>query len=129
MDQHSIWMAGALELAQTAAAIGDAPVGCIIVRGGQIVGRGYNRRESGRDALAHAEIEAISEACRALGGWRLTGCTMVVTLEPCAMCAGAIANARVPRVVFGAYDPKAGAYGGLFDIRTLGLNHIPEVTG
>ena len=129
MDRHHMWMTEALELAAKAAELGDAPVGCVVALDGQVIGRGYNRRESGGGAVAHAEIEAISEACRAVNGWRLTGCTLAVTLEPCAMCAGAIANARVPRVIFGAHDPKAGAYGGLFDMRQLGLNHVPEITG
>ena len=98
------FMDAALALAEQAAAEGEVPVGCVIVRKGQIVGRGRNRRESGKSALAHAEIEAIHDACRTLGGWRLWDCTLYVTLEPCPMCAGAIVNARIPRVVFGASD-------------------------
>lgn len=121
------FMEQALILAREAAAEGEVPVGCVIVRGDEIVGRGRNRRESEKTALAHAEIEAISEACRNLGGWRLWECTLYVTLEPCAMCAGAILNARIPRVVYGASDSKFGAVRsvcGLFDMR---FNHHPAV--
>ena len=123
------YMRLALALAREAYELGEAPVGCVIARGGEIIGQGLNKRETAKNALAHAELIAINEACAALGGWRLTGCTLFVTLEPCPMCAGAIANARVPRVVFGAYDPKGGAYGGLFDLRTLWASHTPDVIG
>ena len=105
------FMDQALELAKEAAAEGEVPVGCVIVRNGQIVGRGRNRRETAKTALGHAEIEAIAEANRNLGGWRLWECTLYVTLEPCPMCAGAIVNARIPRVVYGASDSKCGACG------------------
>ena len=100
-------MREALLLAQEAAAEGEVPVGCVITLDDRIVGRGRNRRETNRTALAHAEIEAIAEACRTLGGWRLWQCTLYVTLEPCPMCAGAILNAHLPRVVYGAKDPKS----------------------
>ena len=123
------FMREALRLAEAAAEDGEVPVGCVITLGERIVGRGRNRREKDKNALAHAEIEAIDEACRTLGGWRLPGTTLYVTLEPCPMCAGAIANARVERVVFGAYDPKAGAYGSVFDLNALPLNHHPAVVG
>ena len=103
-DQY--FMEEALKLAREAGADGEVPVGCVIVRGDRIVGRGRNRREKGKSALAHAELEAISDACRTLGGWRLWECTLYVTLEPCPMCAGAIVNARIPRVVYGARDAK-----------------------
>ena len=103
-------MGEALALAREAAADGEVPVGCVIARNGEIVGRGRNRREKGKSALAHAEIEAISDACRNLGGWRLWECTLYVTLEPCPMCAGAIINARIPRVVYGASDAKCVFY-------------------
>lgn len=129
MNQHHVWMTEALTLAQQAFDLGEAPIGCLIVCDDRIISRAYNRRETGKSALAHAELLAIQSACEALGGWRLPGCTLVVTLEPCPMCAGAIVNARIPRVVFGAYDPKAGAYGGLFDLCVQGLNHTPEITG
>ena len=121
------FMTVALELAREAAAAGEVPVGCVITRNGQIVGRGRNRREEGKNALAHAEIEAINDACRNLGGWRLWECTLYVTLEPCPMCAGAIVNARIPRVVFGATDAKCGACGSVCDIFTMDFNHHPQV--
>lgn len=118
----------ALELAHEAAAEGEVPVGCVIVSDGQIVGRGRNRREVGKSALAHAELEAIADACRTLGGWRLWKATLYVTLEPCPMCAGAIINARIPRVVYGAKDAKAGSCASVVDLFSLPYNHKPEVT-
>ncbi len=121
------FMEEALALAAQAAQAGEVPVGCVIVRQGEIVGRGRNRRETDRSALAHAEIEAIADACRNLGGWRLWECTMYVTLEPCPMCAGAIINARIPRVVFGASDEKAGSCGSVCDLFGFGYNHRPQV--
>ena len=121
------FMDAALELAREAAAEGEVPVGCVIVRNGQIVGRGRNRRETGKNALAHAEIEAIAQACENLGGWRLWECTLYVTLEPCPMCAGAIVNARIPRVVFGASDSKCGACGSVCDLFSMDFNHKPQV--
>ena len=121
------FMDQALELARQAAAEGEVPVGCVIVRNGEIVGRGRNRRETGRPALGHAEIQAISQACEALGGWRLWEGTMYVTLEPCPMCAGAIINARIPRVVFGASDAKCGACGSVCDLFSMDFNHHPKV--
>ncbi len=117
----------ALELAAEAAAEGEVPVGAVIVRDGQVVGTGRNRRETGRNALAHAELEAIDAACRTLGGWRLFGCTLYVTLEPCPMCAGAIINSRIDRVVQGTVDPKAGSCGSVVDLFALPYNHRPEV--
>jgi tRNA(adenine34) deaminase len=122
------YMEAALELAREAAAAGEVPVGCVIVRNGEIVGRGKNHRETGRTALGHAEIQAISEACRNLGGWRLWDCTLYVTLEPCPMCAGAIINARIPRVVYGASDAKAGSCGSVCDLFAMDYNHHPQVT-
>ena len=121
------FMDAAIELAKEAAAEGEVPVGCVIVRNGQIVGRGRNRRERGKTALGHGEIEAIGEACRNLGGWRLWECTLYVTLEPCPMCAGAIINARIPRVVFGASDAKCGACGSVCDLFAMEFNHHPAV--
>ena len=121
------YMDQALELARQAAAEGEVPVGCVIVRGDTIVGRGRNRRETGKTALGHAEIEAIGQACETLGGWRLWECTLYVTLEPCPMCAGAIVNARIPRVVFGASDAKCGACGSVCDIFSMDFNHHPQV--
>lgn len=120
-------MKQALELAKEAAAEGEVPVGCVVTLGDKVVGTGRNRRELGKSALAHAEIEAIANACKNLGGWRLWQCTLYVTLEPCPMCAGAIINARIPRVVFGAKDEKAGSCGTLVNLFDLGYNHKPEV--
>ena len=128
MEEDLRFMDEALRLAREAAAEGEVPVGCVIVRNGEIVGRGRNRRETAKTALGHAEIEAISEACKNLGGWRLWECTLYVTLEPCPMCAGAIINARIPRVVFGARDPKGGALGSVLDLNEYPFNHHPEVT-
>ena len=121
------YMEAALELAREAFAEGEVPVGCVIVRDGQIVGRGRNRRETGKTALGHAEIEAIADACKNLGGWRLWDCTLYVTLEPCPMCAGAIINARIPRVVYGARDAKNGACGSVCDLFSRAFNHQPKV--
>ena len=121
------FMDQALELAKEAAAEGEVPVGCVIVRDGKIVGRGRNRREAGKNALAHAEIEAINDACKNLGGWRLWDCTLYVTLEPCAMCAGAILNARIPKVVYGASDKKYGAVNSVCSLFSMEFNHHPAV--
>lgn len=126
MTDHE-FMGEALLLAEEAAAEGEVPVGCVIVRGDEIVGRGRNRRETAKSALAHAEIEAISEACRNLGGWRLWECTLYVTLEPCPMCAGAIVNARIPRVVYGASDAKCGAVRSVCTMFRMDFNHHPAV--
>ncbi len=118
----------ALAEAAKAAALGEVPVGAVIVAGGREIGRGHNRREIERDPLAHAELLAIRQAAEAIGGWRLEGATMYVTLEPCAMCAGALVNSRVWRLVFGAADPKAGFCGSLGDlVRDPRLNHRLEV--
>ena len=121
------YMREALALAREAAAEGEVPVGCVIVRGDTIVGRGRNRRETDKNALAHAEIEAINDACKNLGGWRLWDCTLYVTLEPCAMCAGAILNARIKRVVYGASDKKFGAVRSVCSLFSMDFNHHPEV--
>lgn len=125
--EDAYYMDAALALAREAAAEGEVPVGCVIVRGGEIVGRGRNRRETGKTALGHAEIEAIDQACKNLGGWRLWECTLYVTLEPCPMCAGAIVNARIPRVVYGASDGKCGACGSVCDLFSMAFNHHPQV--
>ena len=124
-----MYMHEALRLAQEAALEGEVPVGCVIVDGDRIVGRGRNRRETAKNALAHAELEAIDEACRTLGGWRLWRCTMYVSLEPCPMCTGAIINSRIARLVYGAADLKAGSCGSLTDLFALPYNSKPEVTG
>ena len=121
------YMAQALSLAAEAAAEGEVPVGAVIVRNGEMIASGRNRRETGKNALYHAELEAIDAACKKLGGWRLPGCTLYVTLEPCPMCAGAIINARIDRVVFGASDPKAGSVGSVTDLFTFPYNWKPEV--
>ena len=121
------FMREALALAREAAAEGEVPVGCVVVRRGEIVGRGRNRREKDKTALAHAEIEAISDACRNLGGWRLWDCTLYVTLEPCPMCAGAILSARIPRVVYGASDAKFGAVRSVCSLFDMRFNHHPAV--
>ena len=128
MTQADItFMTEALALAREAAAEGEVPVGCVVTLGDRIVGRGRNRREKDRTALAHAELEAIGEACNTLGGWRLWQCTLYVTLEPCPMCAGAIINARIPRVVYGARDAKAGSCGSVCDLFSMDYNHHPSV--
>jgi tRNA(adenine34) deaminase len=123
------FMRRALDLAHEAAAEGETPVGCVVVRDGCVVGEGRNRRELGKSAVHHAEIEAIHNACQELGGWRLWQCVLYVTLEPCPMCAGAIINARIPRVVFGANDPKAGCCGSVTDLFALPFNHRASVYG
>ncbi|GGG54548.1 tRNA-specific adenosine deaminase [Kocuria dechangensis] len=125
------WMRLALDEARAALTTGDVPIGAVVVGpDGTVVGRGRNRREADGDPTAHAEILALRDAARTLGSWRLDGCTLVVTLEPCAMCAGGIVLARVPRVVLGAWDEKAGAAGSVFDVlRERRLNHWVEVTG
>lgn len=122
-------MRRALALAEESAREGEVPVGCVVTLDGRIVGCGRNRRETNKTALAHAELEAISEACRTLGGWRLWQCTLYATLEPCPMCAGAILNAQIPRVVFGARDEKSGACGSLVNILRLPGCRQPEMTG
>lgn len=120
-------MREALSLAKEAFAMGEVPVGAVAVWDGKIVGRGMNRRETDKNALRHAEIAAIDEACKNLGGWRLWKCDLYVTLEPCPMCAGAIINSRIRRVVFGARDAKAGSCGSVTDMFSLPYNHKPEV--
>lgn len=124
---HRDFMRRALELAQLASDIGEVPVGAVVVKDNKIIGEGYNRRETDGSAIAHAEILAIEAACKTLGSWRLENCTMYVTLEPCAMCTGAIINSRIKLVVFCAEDYKAGAMGGLCDLTQLPFNHKPEV--
>ena len=121
------FMTVALDLARQAADEGEVPVGAVVVRDGEIIGRGRNRREGCGNALAHAELEAIDEACRRLGGWQLVGCTLYVTLEPCPMCAGAIINSRIERLVQGAMNPKAGSCGSLVNLFEIPYNHHPEI--
>lgn len=125
----AVRMKSALRQAIRAAAEDEPPIGAVIVHEGKIIGHGRNRRESFQDVTRHAEIEAIRQASRRLGSWRLTDCDLYVTLEPCLMCAGAIVQARIRTVVFGAYDPKAGAAGSVIDVFSLRLNHQVEVRG
>ena len=127
--EHRDYMARALELGRQAMEEGEVPVGCVIVKDGVVVGEGRNRRETARTALGHAEIEAIHQACRTLGGWRLTGCTLYVTLEPCPMCAGAIINARIPALYYGAKDDKAGCCGSVLNLFEERFNHHPRIYG
>ena len=129
MTEREHYMTQALELAREAMAEGEVPVGCVIVKDGVVVGRGRNRRETCRTALGHAEIEAIAMACKTLGGWRLTGCTLYVTLEPCPMCAGAIVNARIPALYYGAKDDKAGCCGSVLNLFEERFNHHPRIYG
>ena len=127
MDDH-FWMGEALAEARAAMALGEVPVGAVGAKDGRVVGRGRNLRETGRDPTAHAEMVAIREAAASLGGWRLTGCTLYVTMEPCPMCAGAMVQARIERLVYGVPDPKAGAAGTLVDLlRDTRFNHRVEV--
>ncbi len=127
---HEDYMGEALALARECIADGDVPVGCVVVSPeGEILGRGRNRREADHSAAAHAEIEAITEACRALGSWRLTGCTLYVTLEPCPMCAGAIINARVAEVRYGAREEKSGCCGSVLNLFEERFNHRPRIYG
>ena len=127
MPGEETFMKAALRLAKKAAAEGEVPVGCVVVCDGVIVGRGRNRREGKKNALCHAELEAIHKACRKLGGWRLHRCDLYVTLEPCPMCTGAIINSRIKTVFYGAPDPKAGSCGTLVNLFDLPYNHRPEV--
>lgn len=121
------YMKEALRLAEEAAKEGEVPVGAVAVWDGKIVGRGRNRREKDKNALAHAEIEAINQACRTLGGWRLWKCDLYVTLEPCPMCTGAIINSRIKKLVYGASDNKAGSVGSVVNLFDLPYNHKPEI--
>ena len=123
------FMDRALALAREAAAEGEVPVGCVVALGDRIVGEGRNRRETAKNALCHAELEAIDAACKALGGWRLWECTLYVTLEPCPMCAGAIVNARVRRVFYGARDRAMGACGGVLNLFMEDFPHHPQLVG
>lgn len=126
-EMDETYMREAVRQARKAAALGDVPIGCVIVRGGQIIARGYNRRNADKSVLSHAEIISIKKACKKVGDWRLEECTMYVTLEPCPMCAGAIVQARIPRVVIGCMNPKAGCAGSVLDVlHVTGFNHQVE---
>ncbi len=127
MEENEKFMKEAIRQAKKAAALNETPIGCVIVMDGKIIGRGYNRRNTDKNVLAHAELIAIKKACKAVGDWRLEECTMYVTLEPCPMCAGAIVQARIPRVVIGCMNPKAGCAGSVLDIlHENGFNHQVE---
>ncbi len=126
--RDNFYMHQALLLADLAAQDDEVPIGAVIVKDHAVIGFGRNRREKGKSALAHAEIEAIAMACKALDSWRLHGCTLYVTLEPCPMCMGAIINARLDRVVYGAKDAKAGCLGSMLDLNNFPFNHHPAVT-
>ncbi len=129
LTQDEIFMEEAIRLALLAAEKDEVPVGAVAVRDGEIIASAYNTREESKCATHHAEILAIERACAALGGWRLPGVTLYVTMEPCVMCAGAIINSRIERVVYGAKDHRFGAFGSALDINAAGLNHKPEVVG
>ena len=127
--KHADYMRIAMELADRAAACGDVPVGALVVKDGEIIGRGYNRRNTDKNTLAHAEITAINKASKKIGDWRLEECTLYVTLEPCQMCAGAIVQARIPEVVMGCMNPKAGCAGSILNILEMPeFNHQVSVT-
>lgn len=126
MDRDEKFMHCAISYAKQAQQLMEVPVGAVIVKDGEIISAGYNLRENGRNGLYHAEMMAIDRACKALGTWRLTGCELFVTLEPCPMCAGAIINTRISRVVYGASDLKAGSCGSKVDLFELKYNHTPE---
>ena len=129
MTDHESYMRQALALAEETAAAGEVPVGCVIVREGQVIGRGRNRREEKQAVSSHAEMEAMAEANAALGSWRLEDCSLYVTLEPCPMCAGAIINARIPRVYYGARDEAMGACGGVTNLFMEDFPHKPALVG
>lgn len=129
MLDDEFYMKEAIRLAKAAEEEDEVPVGALIVRDGEIIARAYNKREGSKCATHHAELLAIEEACRVMGGWRLPGVTLYVTMEPCAMCGGAIINARIPRVVYGTRDIRFGAFGSALDLAKIPLNHTPEVLG
>ena len=129
MNTDEFYMREAIRLAREAEKMDEVPVGAVIVRDGEVIAEAHNLRETSKCATHHAELLAIEEACRKLGGWRLIGATLYVTMEPCAMCAGAIINARIPRVVYGTRDIRFGAFGSALDLAKVPLNHTPEVTG
>lgn len=129
MERDIYFMRMAIEQANIASGLGEVPVGAVVCRGGDVVSLGYNLRETGKNALYHAELIALDEACKKLNGWRLFECDLYVTLEPCPMCAGAVINSRIRRLVYGANDPKAGCFGSLADFSDMPFNHKPEISG
>ena len=128
-ETDELYIGEAISEALIAEAMDEVPVGAVVVRGGEIIARAHNLRQTNKCATHHAELLAIEKACSKLGGWRLVDTTLYVTMEPCPMCAGAIINARIPRVVFGAHDLRFGAFGSLFDMSKLPLNHKPQIVG
>ncbi len=122
-------MKKAISRAKAASRVGEVPIGAVIVKDGKVISTGRNMRENKKNALLHAELVAIDRACKKLGAWRLEGCTLYVTMEPCPMCAGAIVNSRIARVVFGCYDKKAGVYGSVMNLHDYPFNHYYEVEG
>ena len=130
MNYDIFYMKKAINEAKKALKYDEVPVGAVIVKDGKIIGRGYNKREILNLSTAHAEINAINKACKKTGAWRLSGCTLYVTLEPCPMCGGAVINSRIDRVVFGAFEPKSGSFGTAVDLsKVKNYNHHPEITG
>ena len=127
LGEHEKWMRAALEEARLAARLGEVPVGAVVVREGELLGRGHNIRESEKSPLGHGELVAITSACQAVGDWRLSGCTLYVTLEPCPMCAGAIINARIEEIRYGAKDDKAGCCGSVLNLFEESFNHRPRI--
>ncbi len=123
------FMREAIKRAEKAEKLNEVPIGAVIVKDGKVIASGYNRREAKQNSLLHAEITAINRACKKTGSWRLCGCTLYVTLEPCSMCAGAVINSRIDRVVFGAYDVRFGAMGSVCELHKMPFNHFPEVSG
>lgn len=128
-EKNEYFMRLAIEQARLAASIGEVPVGAVITRDDKVIATAFNRRETVKNALCHAEADAICKACEVLGGWRLWQCELYVTLEPCPMCTGAIINARIPKVVFGAYDSKAGSCGSIVNLFDFPFNHKSEIIG
>lgn len=129
MKDNIYYMKEALKEAKKSLLTGDVPVGCVIVYDDKIIARGHNKREDKQQSLAHAEIVAINKACKKLGSWRLEDCTMYITLEPCVMCSGAIIQARIPRVIYGAYDYRFGAHKSLINLFDVKFNHNVEISG
>ena len=129
MENDFYYMKQAISRAKAAAKVGEVPIGAVLVKDGKVISSGRNMREGKKNALLHAELVAIDRGCKALGAWRLEDCTLYVTMEPCPMCAGAIINSRIKRVVFGCYDKKAGVYGSVMDLQEYPFNHYYDVEG
>lgn len=129
MADDILYMKKAVARAKAASRVGEVPIGAVLVKDGKVISTGRNMRENRKNALLHAELVAIDRACKKLGAWRLEGCTLYVTMEPCPMCAGAIVNSRIERIVFGCYDKKAGVYGSVMNLHDYPFNHYYEVEG